>query len=166
MRQVPVVLAAQDTTEFNLTHLPATEGLGYGSGGKGRGFLMHSLLALTPEGLPLAVLGMKAWVRPPEAVSKKHQRKQRSIREKKSVKWLEGSEHLAALKAHCPNTLIVGVSDREGDIYDVFITERPVGVDWLVRASWNRRVPHDEQYLWRTVLASPVLGADRVAGSN
>lgn len=158
MRQVPVVLAAQDTTEFNLTHLPATEGLGYGSGGKERGFLMHSLLALTPEGLPLGVLGMKTWVRPPEAFGKKHQRKQRSIGQKESVKWLEGSEHLGALKGHCPNTQIVGVSDREGDIYDVFIAERPAGVDWLVRASWNRCVAHDEQYLWQTVLASPVLG--------
>jgi hypothetical protein len=47
MQQVPVVLAAQDTTEFNLTHLPATEGLGYGTGNNLRGFLMHSLLAVT-----------------------------------------------------------------------------------------------------------------------
>jgi hypothetical protein len=30
MKQVPVVLAVQDTTEFNLAHLSATEGLGYG----------------------------------------------------------------------------------------------------------------------------------------
>uniref|UniRef100_UPI003F492DFB IS4/Tn5 family transposase DNA-binding protein n=1 Tax=Cupriavidus yeoncheonensis TaxID=1462994 RepID=UPI003F492DFB len=29
MRPVPVVLAVQDTTQFNLSHLPATEGLGY-----------------------------------------------------------------------------------------------------------------------------------------
>jgi hypothetical protein len=32
MQQVPVVPAAQDTTEFNLTHLPATEGLDLGYG--------------------------------------------------------------------------------------------------------------------------------------
>jgi hypothetical protein len=55
MRQIPVVLAVQDTTEFNLSHLPATEGLGYGSGRHERGFIMHSLLAVTPEGLPLGV---------------------------------------------------------------------------------------------------------------
>ena len=157
MQQVPVVLAAQDTTEFNLTHLPATEGLGYGTGGNERGFLMHSLLAVTPDGLPLGVLGMKTWVRPPEEFGKKHQRKQRTIREKESVNWLEGSEHLGALKAHCPNTRIVGVSDREGDVYDVFVAGRPAGVDWLVRASWNRRVAHPEQYLWQTVVAAPVL---------
>jgi hypothetical protein len=32
MTQVPVVPAVQDATEFNLTHLGATEGLGYGIG--------------------------------------------------------------------------------------------------------------------------------------
>jgi len=38
MRQVPVVLAIQDTTEFNLSHLPATEGLGRGTGNNVQGF--------------------------------------------------------------------------------------------------------------------------------
>ncbi|WP_459568214.1 transposase DNA-binding-containing protein, partial [Cupriavidus sp. 8B] len=57
MRQVPVVLAVQDTTEFNLAHLPETTGLGLGTGGNRHGFLMHSLLAVTPDGLPLGVLG-------------------------------------------------------------------------------------------------------------
>ena len=41
-----MVLAVQDTTEFNLSHLHATEGLGYGTGGNERGFMMHSLLAV------------------------------------------------------------------------------------------------------------------------
>jgi hypothetical protein len=158
MQQVRVVLAAQDTTEFNLTHLSATRGMGYGTCGNQRGFLMHSLLAVTPDGLPLGVLGMKTWVRQQEEFGKRHQRKQRTIREKESVKWLEGSEQLAALKAHCPNTRIVGMSDREGDVYDVFLAERPAGVDWLVRASWNRRVAHPEKYLWETITAAPVLG--------
>ncbi|WP_236674060.1 transposase DNA-binding-containing protein [Paraburkholderia hospita] len=42
MQRVPVVLAVQDTTEFNLSHLRATEGLGYGSDSHVRGFLVHS----------------------------------------------------------------------------------------------------------------------------
>jgi hypothetical protein len=50
MTHLPVVLAVQDTTEFNLTHLEATQGLGYGSGNASRGFMLHSLLAVTPEG--------------------------------------------------------------------------------------------------------------------
>jgi hypothetical protein len=158
MEQVPLVLAIQDTTEFNLTHLRSTEGLGYIAHEYLRGFLMHSLLAVTPEGLPLGVLGMKTWVRPIEQLGKKRLRKSKAIGTKESVKWLEGIEHLATLKSYCSDTHIVGISDREGDVYDAFIAERPIGVDWLVRASWNRRVEHPEQYLWPTVLASPVLG--------
>jgi hypothetical protein len=85
MRQVPVVLAVQDTTEFNLSHLPATEGLGYGSGRHERGFIMHSLLAVTPDGLPLGVLGMKTWVRHEEKFVKKPHPKMRPIEEKESI---------------------------------------------------------------------------------
>ncbi|MFT4511204.1 transposase DNA-binding-containing protein [Caballeronia sp. 15711] len=85
MRQVPVVLAIQDTTEFNLSHLHATEGLGYGAGGNERGFMMHSLLAVTPEGLPLGVLGMKTWVRAQEEAGKGRECKARPIAEKESM---------------------------------------------------------------------------------
>ncbi|MDW3689251.1 IS4 family transposase, partial [Cupriavidus sp. CV2] len=158
MRQVPVVLAVQDTTEFNLSHLPATAGLGYGSGRTERGFLMHSLLAVTPEGLPLGVLGMKTWVRPDEAFGKKHQRKARSITEKESIKWIEGIEHLGALKARCAETRLVGVGDRESDVYELFATERPDGVDWLIRAARDRRVRDPQEYLWETVQAAAPLG--------
>ncbi|CAN7731536.1 IS4 family transposase [Paraburkholderia hospita] len=162
MQRVPVVLAVQDTTEFNLSHLPATEGLGYGSDPHVRGFLIHSLLALTPEGLPLGVIGMKTWIRRPEEFGKKHLREQRPVREKESAKWLEGGEQLNALKPYCPGTHIVGVSDREGDVYDVFLAPRPAGVDWLVRASWNRRVAHPDRHLWETVLAAPALGETQI----
>jgi len=158
MRQVPVVLAVQDTTEFNLSHLPATAGLGYGSGRYERGFLMHSLLAVTPEGLPLGVLGMKTWVRPDEEFGKKHQRKVRSITEKESIKWIEGIEHLGALKARCAETRLVGVGDRESDLYELFATDRPDGVDWLIRAARNRCVRHPQEYLWETVQATAPLG--------
>lgn len=158
MREVPVVLAVQDTTEFNLAHLPETTGLGLGTGGNRHGFLMHSLLAVTPDGLPLGVLGMKTWVRDPEEAGKGKQRRQRDIRDKESVKWLEGLERLEALKEQCPDTHLVGVSDREGDVYDVFIAPRSTGVDWLVRAAWNRRVEHPEKYLWDAVEAAPALG--------
>ncbi|WP_265286903.1 IS4 family transposase [Verminephrobacter eiseniae] len=161
IRQLPVVLVAQDTSEFNLTHLPATEGLGLGTGGNRHGFMIHSQLAVSPEGLPLGVLGMKTWVRPAEASGKRAKRKKLPIADKESVKWLEGHEQLVALKANCKDTHIVGISDREGDIYDVFMAQRLEGVDWLVRAAWNRRVEHEEQYLWQTVMVRAPLD-DRI----
>ena len=158
MSRVPVVLAVQDTTEFNLSHLPATEGLGYGSGKNPRGFMMHSLLAVTPEGLPLGVLGMKTWARAEEERGRKHHRKARPIAEKESIKWIEGIEHLVALKARCAATRLVGVGDRESDLYELFATERPDGVDWLIRAACNRCVRHTQEYLWEAVQANAPLG--------
>lgn len=162
MREVPVVLAAQDTTEYNLTHLAATQGLGYCSHKDVRGFFMHSLLALTPEGLPLGVLGMKTWARPLDQLGKRAQRKKLPVQEKESVKWIEGMEHLATLKSHCPDTQIVGVCDREADMYDLFVAERTADVDWLVRAAWNRGVDHSEKYLWEAMQSVPALGTTQL----
>lgn len=159
MTVMPVVLVAEDTTEFNLSHLPATQGLGYLSSALAvRGFLMHSLLAVSPDGLPLGVLGLKTWARPPEELGKKHRRKSRPIAEKESVKWLEGLTQLNTLKAHCPETRFVAVCDREADIYDMFVAERPPGVDWLVRAAHDRGVADAHGRLWATMEAAPLLG--------
>lgn len=158
MRTLPVVLAAADTTEFNLTHLPATEGLGYGSQVQLRGFFMHSLLAVSPEGLPLGVLGMKCWARDPSTAGKRHQRRARPLADKESAKWLEGLHQLERLGARCPATQIVAVCDREADLYELFVQPRAANVQWLVRAAWDRRVAHDEAYLWAALAAAPRLG--------
>lgn len=158
MRDLPVVLAVQDSTEYNLTHLPATQGVGYCSHRHVRGFFMHSMLALTPEGLPLGVLGLKTWARPLAQLGKRAQRKTLPVRQKESVKWIEGLEHMTALSAHCPTTQIVGVCDREADMYDLFVAERAGRVDWLVRAAWNRGVDHPEKYLWEAMQSIPQMG--------
>lgn len=158
MEQIPVVLAIQDTTEFNLTHLPATDGLGRCTGGNERGFLMHSLLAVSPEGLPLGVLGMKTWARREGTQGRAAQRKSRPIHEKESIKWIEGLAHLSALKSRCEHTQLIGIGDRESDVYELFAAQRPDGVDWLVRAAWNRCARHPQRYLWQAVLDAPAAG--------
>lgn len=155
---VPIVLAIQDTTEFNLSHLPATTGLGYTSNIHVRGYMMHSMLAVTPEGLPLGVLGMKTWIRPNEQVGKKALRTKLPVEEKESFKWVEGLRHLGDLQGNCPQTKFVTVCDREADVYDLFAQARAPGVEWLVRASWNRSVAHPERYLWDAMRAASLCG--------
>lgn len=56
MRKHELVLAVQDTTFFNYTHHPQTQGLGEIGNKKQnqRGFGMHSTLAVTSTGVPLA----------------------------------------------------------------------------------------------------------------
>ncbi len=101
-----------EKSEFNLTHLPATEGLGYCSNKHVRGFMMHSMLAVTPKGLPLGVLGMKAWARDLSELDKKKQHVKKPLDKKESVNWLEGVKQLTALKAGCPKTHMISVCDR------------------------------------------------------
>jgi hypothetical protein len=65
---------------------------------------------------------------------------------------------VSALKRHCPDTSVVGVCDREADLYDLFVAERAAGVDWLVRAAWNRGVDHPDQYLWEAMQSVAEMG--------
>ena len=70
---------------------------------------MHSMLALTPEGLPLGVLGMKTWARPLDQLGKSKLRRKLPLEEKESAKWIKGQQHLATLKSNCPDTHIVSI---------------------------------------------------------
>jgi hypothetical protein len=60
-----LILAVQDTTYFNYSHHPATQGLGLiGSVEDGQvGLIMPTTLALTPQGVPLGVLTQETWAR-------------------------------------------------------------------------------------------------------
>jgi hypothetical protein len=154
---VPVVLAVQDTTELDWTAHPATRGLGPLAHPAHQGLLVHTTLALTPERLPLGLLAQQVWARDPADRGKRVSRKRRPVAEKESQKWLTSVEAVSAARARCPQTHFVCVGDREADVYDLFLQERPAGVDLLVRAAWNRRVDHAERALWAKVAAHPVV---------
>lgn len=155
-KQYDQILILQDTTSFNFSDHPATEGLGPLENEKCHGFLTHSSLAVTPEGVPLGLLAQQSWVRDENEIGKRHQRHQRAIEEKESYKWLQGlTESAAALPA---STQAIVVSDRESDIFEYFVHPRPERVELLVRACRERRLTEDNGHLWSTVRTSPVRG--------
>ena len=154
--RVPVVLAVQDTTEVDWTAHPATRGLGPSGHPQHQGLLVHSTLAFTPERVPRGLLAQDGWARDPEKVGQRATRKQRAIGEKESGKWGRSLAAVNEARHECPHTHFLSVGDREADVYDLFVAERAEGVDFLVRAAWDRRVAHEERYLWATVLAQPV----------
>lgn len=84
--------------------------------------------------------------------------KKRAIGDKESIKWLESVEALTVAREAAPQTTFISVGDREADVYELFAMERAVGVELLVRASWNRVVDSAQRYLWETIQAAPVLG--------
>jgi hypothetical protein len=48
------------------------------------------------------------------------------------------------IQAHCNGTQFISVGDREADIYDLFLVDRPQNVDLLVRAAQNRNVESED----------------------
>src|SRR5215510_3484375 len=154
--EVPLVLAVQDTTELDWTAHPATTELGPLAAPTHQGVLVHSTLAFTPERVPLGLLAQAVWARDPEAVGQRATRKQRPIAEKESQKWLTSLAAVREARHECPQTHFLSIGDREADVYDLFVAERPEGVDLLVRAAWDRRVAQPEHYLWARILAQPV----------
>jgi len=155
--EYPVVLVAQDTTEINLTHHPATKGTGYLGSPQCRGLMLHSLLAISPTGVPLGVARQFSWIRPPEQLGKRHRRRQNALREKESQRWLDGLTAAGEVFAQHPHVVVMG--DRESDLFDLFAAPRPSHVDLLVRVSREkRRVDASAKYLDAAMQAQPVRG--------
>src|SRR6266542_4415829 len=157
LNAVPIVLAVQDTTEANWTNLRVTEGLGPLGHPACHGLLVHTTLAITPERVPLGLLAQQVWARDPDDIGKRARRKQLPISQKESQKWLNSLDAVFTARASCPTTHIISVGDREADVYDVLAAPRPVGVDLLIRASWNRCVSAPQRHVWATVEAQPIV---------
>ena len=155
------VFAVQDTTHLNYASHLALEGLGpIGKVEKGRGLLMHTVLAVTPDKTPLGILGIDIWARPLDEHGKAKKRKTRPIEDKESHKWLTGLSK--AESGVDENQALLVIGDRESDIYELFAAKRREKTDVLVRASQNRALvcPDDMEYrlLYDAVEHSVELG--------
>jgi len=155
MQTVPLVLAVQDTTYLDWTDHPATTDLGPLAAPSHQGLLAHTTLALTPERVSLGLLQQQVWARDPQ-VRRQQDHKQRPIDDKESQKWLTSLEAVIAARAACPHTHFISVGDREADVYDLFLLERPAGVDLLIRAAQDRKAEHVEKYLWAAMATAAV----------
>ena len=72
--QHSLALVVQDTTEIDLSSHPAAEELGYLSRPYARGLLVHSLLCVSTDGVPLGLLDQFVWQRPPDEYGKRRTR--------------------------------------------------------------------------------------------
>lgn len=140
LRQEPLVLSVQDTTEFDFTGRKGLTGAGPLSNKNCQGFFAHTTLAITPERVPLGILAQLVWSRDPEQTDKRSTRRDRPIEEKESHKWLLSLQATIDIHASCEKTRFISIGDREADIYDLFLVARPKNVDLLIRAAQNRNV--------------------------
>jgi hypothetical protein len=163
IKEHPIVLAPQDTTTLNYTAHPMTEGLGPVNHTDDTliGLLLHDTLAFTEEGTPLGILDAQCWARDPEEKGKKYRRKQLSIEQKESMKWLRSFRKVAEIQKLCPDTMLISIGDRESDIYELFLeaSKDPDGPRLLVRAEKSRNRKVDQEFLWDFMSRQDVAGS-------
>jgi hypothetical protein len=150
--QFPVVLCLADTTELNFNG-QEMEGLGPLSFEAQRGMYLHPTYAVTPDREPLGVIDAWMWAREPRDANGQRG----GIKE--SVRWIEGYERVAEQAALLPQTRLVYVTDREGDIAALMARADELGqpADWLIRSQYNRNLGETGK-LWDRVGASQALG--------
>lgn len=150
--QFPVVLCIADTTELNFNG-QEMDGLGPLSFAAQRGMYLHPTYAVTPDWEPLGVMDAWMWAREPRDGNGQRG----GIKE--SIRWIEGYERVAEQAALLPQTRLVYVTDREGDIAALMARANELGqpADWLIRSQYNRNLAEAGK-LWDKVDASQALG--------
>lgn len=168
MREHKVVLAVQDTVTLNYTNRPGTEGLGYiGTTVEGaQGYLVHDTMVLDPEGVPLGLIDVQAWARDNDQFGKRGKPSQLPIEQKESIKWIKSFEAASDAQRLLPNTMVVSVGDREGDVYELFLAGegRKDNAKLLMRAKTNRQVllNGSKKYLWDALGSMPSAGIETI----
>jgi hypothetical protein len=140
-RQHPLVLLSADTTILDYSHHRTTTGLGPIGNGKGRGYLVHSVLALLPH--PRQVLGLAHQIPlvPSPKITGETVRQMQARRRQTDV-WQEAVE---AIGPPPDEVVWVHVGDRGGDIFRFLAACRAQRCAFLVRAARNRRVEVEEE---------------------
>lgn len=156
MAAEPLVLLPQDTTGLNYSGLRQTRGLGPLGEEKGQGLWLHSVLAVRPDGVPLGVLEAQCWARVPPDGSDRRGRNAKSIDEKESYRWVEAYQRAAAAARRMPQTQVIVLTDREGDLYELHqaTPDGPANLHELVRAQHDRNLV-SHQKLWAHRAALP-----------
>ena len=152
MRQYPLVLCLQDTTELNFNG-QQIKGLGPLSYESQRGMYLHPTYVVTPNHVPLGCLDAWMWSRE----FKDSEGNRPGMNE--SLRWEEGYERVAELAQQMPETRLVYVADREADIVSLMnkADEQGCPADWLIRSKHNRALEQGKK-LWSSVKKETPMG--------
>jgi len=155
-------LLIEDTTLLDHTFYNTVEGLGL-VGDAGRGLSLHTTLALQimawdleqrPEAVVVGLLGQQCWAQKhrPQGETRT-QRMRRNTR--MSKRWAEVVKH--SVKPSAGSTWTY-VADRESDFYEPIQRCQERGVDFVIRASQNRRLAGGAGHLRESLEQGRVLG--------
>ena len=148
------VLLVQDTTSVKVHHQALADLLR--EEGCPTGFLAHTTLAVCGRsGMPLGLADQERWLRD-KGRARRDSRKERDYEAKESARWERAldraRERLDGVHA------LISVADREADIFEFLAYHVENGLDFVIRASWNRRVSQEVGHVFEAVRQAPVLG--------
>jgi hypothetical protein len=166
--QAPCVALIQDTTELDFSRMKHMEGCGPLSHEERRGLLLHTSYAVSETGLPPGVWSAEFLARKDTDFRGTAARKKLPVEEKESRRWVEGYAEAVALARRLPQCEVFSLSDREGDIYEVYAAaaaasaEGKPAAQWIIRACQDRALeksaPKDPERLFAALAEAPLLG--------
>ena len=122
------------------------------------GLDLHTLIAVTPDGLVLGIVRINISSKNCEK-SKCCKSQYRNIEDKESFCWIEDFREVTKIKKFLPNTQCIYMTDREGDFYELFSEQAShKEVDILIRAKNNRKLKHTNQKLFEKINKEPLIG--------
>ena len=138
--QRPWVLMVQDGTDLDYSFHWGVTGLGPIGDGRGRGIMLHSVLAVAPSAGPGGgeeVLGLacqRPWYQ--RRVPKGETRTEAKKVQRRARQWTEAVEEIGPAPA---GARWIHVADREADNFDFYDACRKQGTGFLVRSAQDRR---------------------------
>ncbi len=153
-------LAIQDTTQLNYEkqrgRIQHNTGLGVIGDNKSLGYFLHPSMVLNAD--TQDIYGFSSiihWIRKEGRESKKEgQRKLEDIEEKESYRWIDSVVKSRELLQNCD--IVTYISDREGDIYELFAITPNEKTYLLIRSKDNRLLK--EGKLFEYLSSQPVVG--------
>jgi hypothetical protein len=162
-RQPGEYLLIEDTTELDYSSRRKTEQLGFIGNERGRGILLHSMLAVrvqawdleqNPEGIAVGLLHQKSWIRTQSGLRRQNWR-QRMSRHRESERWAEVLDQLGAVPRGCQ---WIYVADREAEFYEPIQRCRRNGEDLILRAYRDRKLVGTDEHLFERLERAAVCG--------
>jgi len=170
------ILVLQDTTTFSYERehpeligyasntLTAAERYGRDKASSQCGILMHSSLAVTPQGLPLGLTAIKFWSRKKfkdtATLRSKVNFTRIPIEKKESFRWIENLRQSTTRLGNPDRCVHIG--DRESDIFELFCAANELGTHFLVRTCTNRLAGDGEHTVADEMSEVRVKGLHRI----
>ncbi len=163
IKKESVVLIPQDTTFLNFATDSKSKEMGTLRTKDSNQQLLHTSIAITPSRINLGIVEGSMWQRPEKKTG--NSRHITLIEKKESTRWLDHYRSACDVQSKVPDTTIVSIADREGDIHKWFQYAESVPensrASYIIRAKSNRTIEldnDDTMPLWDYMASLKKLG--------